>query len=117
MTDMSEQEKIETRCLAVFPLSLRASHLHVMTTTQQSANNHFTYFRRIAEQMGVEVVLLPTGATAASYLAKVLVGPIAEFIANWDRGLAADDAIAMVEGEPPSTARSMLACYQSVRLS
>jgi hypothetical protein len=118
MATMSEQEKIQTRWLAVFAQSLQREPVHVMTATQEGATRHADFFARVGDGL-VEVAQLPVAGSdsviLAAYRTEVVVGPISVFIANFDRGLRVECRIALVEGEPPAAARSMLSGYGSVR--
>lgn len=118
---MSEQEKIETRCMAVLSLALMHSHVHVMTTSQESAVRHAEFFATIGKDLKIEIARLPVAGShaeiLAAYVHRVLVGPIDEFIANFDRGLYAKGAIALVDGEPRAAAQPLLAAYDAVRIS
>jgi preprotein translocase subunit SecA len=121
MSMMTEQQKIETRCMSVLSLAMQKVQVHVMTATQESATRHASHIARIGEELRVEVAQLPVGgpesARAAVYQASVVVGPMSEFMSGYDRGLRAEGAVALVEGEPPKAARAMLSGYASVRLS
>jgi hypothetical protein len=120
MATMSEQEKIETRCMVVLVQALREP-VHVMTVTQESATRHADFFARVGEGLGVAVAQLPVAgsdtAISVAYRTNLVVGPISAFIENFDRGLHREGGVALVEGEPPEAARLMLFGYRSVSLS
>jgi hypothetical protein len=124
MASMSEQEKVETRALAVFHLSL-AAQVHVMTTDRFSATKHAGVFEGVGRQLGVSVGQLSSGESSAdrsiAYQANIVVGPLSEFLADFTREgnleTSIRDKLAVVEGEPPSAARPMLALYRELRIT
>lgn len=117
---LSEQEKIEARCMVVLWLALDGP-VHMMTVTPESAIRHAEFIARIAQRQGVDTARLPVAGAESmivqAYRSTVLIGPISEFVTNIDRGLHTDGKAALVEGQLPDSARSLLSGYQSVRVS
>lgn len=117
MATMSEEEKIQVRSMNLFWSAL-AGPVHMMTVTQNSAVRHHRFFASLGGGLGVKVAQLPLdgpeSARSAAYQAQVVVGPIREFIKDFNRGSYPKGAVAMIEGEPPADAHGMLSRCRDV---
>jgi hypothetical protein len=108
---MSEQERLESRCMGAVSLAMHGDGVDVMAATRESAARHAEHLAHLGGELGIEVGGLPEVASAA-----VVVGAIDDFVAHPDSARA-EGRIALVEGEPPASVRTTLSRYQAVKLA
>ncbi|MDQ0935223.1 hypothetical protein ABTZ93_39415 [Streptomyces sp. NPDC097941] len=124
---MTEQERIETRVLAVLAVvalmpgdaGSRSGALHLMLAADTTAHAQAELMRLTADRFGIAVARLSShdsdSVRATAYQAEVVVGTVDDFVVDLGRekALGITRNAVMIEGGPGVVESELLSMYRS----